>query len=172
MSATGTADACSSTGRNRRPTIQFSANRPVSFTCAIDGVAAQPCSSPYTLPALSDGKHGLAVSGVDLGGRVGTSPVASFQIDTRAPQTKIVKHPPKLVRSHRRRVRESFRFRSSEAGSTFVCKVDRGLLRFCGSRISRRFAAGKHVVEVRASDAAGNLDRSPAVFRFRVKRVG
>lgn len=157
--------------RNRRPTVQFSANRPVSFTCAIDGAAAQPCSSPYTLPVLSDGRHGLAVSGVDLGGRVGTSPVASFAIDTRAPRTTIAKHPPKLIRTHRRRVRESFRFRSSEAGSTFVCKVDRGLLRFCGSRISRRFAAGKHVVEVRASDAAGNLDRSPAVFRFRVKRV-
>jgi hypothetical protein len=27
-------------------------------------------------------------------------------------------------------------------------------------------------VEVRARDAAGNIDRSPAVFHFRVRRVG
>jgi hypothetical protein len=159
-------------GRNRRPTIQFTANRPVAFTCSIDAGAAQPCSSSYTLPALGDGKHGIAVSGVDLGGRVGTSPVASFTIDTRAPRTTIAKHPPKLVRTHRLKVREAFRFRANEAGATFVCKIDRGLLRFCGSRISRRFDVGRHTVEVRARDAAGNIDRSPAVFHFRVKRVG
>jgi hypothetical protein len=159
--------------RNRRPTIQFSANRPVTFSCAVDGGAAQSCSSPYTVPAaLADGRHGIAVSGVDLGGRPGVSPVASFTIDTRAPRTRIVKHPPKLVRTHRRKVREAFRFRSNEAGAAFVCKVDRGLLRFCGSRISRRFEVGRHTVEVRAHDAAGNIDRSPAVFHFRVKRVG
>ena len=159
--------------RNRLPTIQFAANRPVVFTCAIDGGAAQPCSSPYTVPAaLGDGRHGIAVSGVDLGGRIGTSPVASFTIDTRAPRTTIVRHPPKLVRTGRRKVREAFRFRSNEAGATFVCKVDRGLLHFCRSRISRRFEAGPHTVAVRARDAAGNIDRSPAVFHFRVKRVG
>lgn len=159
--------------RNRRPTIQFTANRPVAFSCAVDGAAAQPCSSPYMVPAaLGDGRHGIAVSGVDLGGRLGTSPVASFTIDTRAPRTRIAKHPPKLVRTHRRKVREVFRFRSNEAGAAFVCKVDRGLLRFCRSRISRRFEVGRHTVEVRAHDAAGNVDRSPAVFHFRVKRVG
>jgi hypothetical protein len=159
--------------RNRRPTIQFTANRPVAFSCAVDGSAGQPCSSPYTVPAaLGDGRHGIAVSGVDLGGRLGASPVASFTIDTRAPRTRIVKHPPKLVRTHRRKVREAFRFRSNEAGAAFVCKVDRGLLRFCGSRISRRFEVGRHTVEVRAHDAAGNVDRSPAIFHFRIKRVG
>ncbi len=158
--------------RNRRPTIQFTANRIVAFSCAVDGAAAQPCSSPYMVPsALGDGRHDIAVSGVDLGGRLGTSPAASFTIDTRAPRTRIAKHPPKLVRTHRRKVREVFRFRSNEAGAAFVCKVDRGLLRFCRSRISRRFEVGRHTVEVRAHDAAGNVDRSPAVFHFRVKRV-
>jgi hypothetical protein len=159
--------------RNRQPTIQFTANRPVAFSCSIDGGAAQPCASPYTVPAaLGDGRHGIAVSGVDAAGRAGSSGVAPFTIDTRAPRTTIVKHPPKLVRTRRRKVREAFRFRSNEAGATFVCKIDRGLLRFCRPRISRRFDAGRHTVEVRARDAAGNIDRSPAVFHFRVKRVG
>jgi hypothetical protein len=159
--------------RNRRPAIEFTANRPVAFSCAVDGGAAQPCTSPFTVPAaLRDGQHGIAVTGTDLAGRVGNSGTASFRIDTKAPQTFIAKHPPKLIRTRHRRVRASFRFRSSETGATFVCKVDRGLLRFCGRRFSRRFSAGKHTLVVKARDEAGNVDRSPAVFHFRVKRVG
>ena len=69
-------------------------------------------------------------------------------------------------------MRAKFRFKSNEPGVRFVCKVDRGLLRFCGSRFSRRFGAGRHVLKVRAGDRAGNVDRTPAVFRFRVKRIG
>ncbi len=159
--------------RNRRPTIEFSANRPVAFSCEVDGGPAQPCASPFVVPAvLADGNHGIAVSGVDLAGRSGGSGTPSFAIDTRAPRTSIAKHPPKSIRTHRRHVRGTFRFKSNEADVSFVCKVDRGLLRFCGRRISRRFGIGKHVVQVRARDRAGNVDHTAAVFRFRVKRVG
>ena len=74
--------------RNRRPTIEFSANRPVTFTCEVDGGPAQPCASPFVVPAaLADGSHGIAVSGVDLAGRSGASGAAGFAIDTRAPRT-------------------------------------------------------------------------------------
>lgn len=159
--------------RNRRPTIEFSANRPAAFSCEVDGGAAQPCASPFSVPAaLADGGHGIVVSGVDLAGRRGSSGVASFAIDTRAPRTRIAKHPPKLLRVRHRLVRATFRFKANEASVRFACKVDRGLLRFCGRRLSRRFAAGRHTVQVRAQDAAGNVDRSPAVFHFRVKRLG
>ena len=160
-------------GRNRRPTIEFSANRPVSFSCQVDGGVPQPCASPYTLPSpLGDGPHGLAVTGIDRAGRQGSSGSFFFYVDTRAPRTKIVRHPPKLIRTKQRRVRAVFRFRSNEPDPVFVCKVDRGLLRFCNPRISRRFGVGRHTLLVKARDRAGNVDRTPAVFRFRVKRVG
>lgn len=159
--------------RNRRPTIEFSANRPVAFSCEIDGGAPQPCASPFSVPAaLADGNHGIAVTGVDRAGRSGSSGTAAFAIDTKAPRTRIAKHPRKLLRTKQRRVRATFRFRSNEPGVRFVCKVDRGLLRFCDPRFSRRFGAGRHVLKVRASDRAGNVDRTAAVFRFRVKRIG
>ena len=159
--------------RNRLPTIEFSANRPVAFSCAFDGREAQLCSSPFTVPiALADGHHGIVVTGVDQAGRSGSSALASFTVDTKAPRTSFAKHPRKLIRTHRRKVRASFRFRSNESGVTFVCKVDRGLLHYCPPRISRRFGIGKHTVTVRASDGAGNIDRSPAAFHFSVKRVG
>jgi Subtilase family len=158
--------------RERRPTIEFTADRPVAFSCAVDGGPAQPCASPFTVPAaLEDGQHGIAVSGTDLAGRTGGSGAVLFRIDTTAPRTIIAAHPPKLLRTHGRRARAVFRFRSNESPVTFVCKVDQSLLRFCGARFARRFDLGRHVLRVRAQDAAGNLDRSAAVYRFRVKRV-
>ncbi len=160
-------------GRNRQPTIEFVANRPVSFACQVDGGVPQPCASPYRLPnPLADGTHGLVVSGTDISGRTGTSEVAYFTVDTKAPRTRIAKHPRKLIRTRQRRVRANFRFAANEPDVTFVCKVDRGLLRFCGRKFSRRFGPGRHTLKVRARDSAGNVDRTPAVFRFRVERLG
>ena len=162
-----------SLSRNRRPSVEFHADRPVVFSCAVDGAPPQVCSSPYTLPyGVGDGQHGVAVTAVDRAGRSASSGVLGFRVDTRPPRTRIARHPRKVVRTKRRLVRLRFRFRANERDVIFVCKVDRGLLRFCGRKFSRRFAAGKHVVVVRARDAAGNVDRSPAVFHFKVKRVG
>ena len=159
--------------RNRQPTIQFAANRPVAFSCEIDGGAPQTCASPFRVPApLGDGPHAIAVRGVDRAGRAGSSGSIEFAVDTRPPRTTIAKHPRKLIRTRRRRAPASFSFRSDDPAATFVCKVDRGLLRFCGSRLARRFGPGRHLVQVRARDLAGNVERTPAVFRFRVERVG
>jgi hypothetical protein len=158
--------------RNRTPTIEFTANRPVTFSCEIDGGSPQACSSPFTVPSpLADGQHGIAVSGTDVAGRVGTA-TASFTVDTRRPNTFFRKHPPHRIRTRHRKARATFRFGSNESDVTFVCKLDRGLPRFCGEKLSRRFRVGKHVIRVKARDAAGNVDRTPAVFHFQVKQVG
>lgn len=161
-----------SLGRNRRPAVEFAANRPVAFSCEVDGGAPAPCASPFVVPsALADGRHGIVVRGVDAAGRAGSAS-AAFVVDATAPRTRIVKRPPKLLRTHRRAARAAFRFASSEPGSSFLCKIDRAALRACARKISRRFGEGRHVVKVRARDRAGNVDASPAVFRFRVERIG
>jgi hypothetical protein len=90
---------------------------------------------------------------------------------TPTPTTRILKHPAKEVRIHGRGVRLVFRFSSDQAGAGFLCKIDRGSFLACGPRLVRRFSPGSHVVRVKASTAAGNVDPTPAVFRFRVKRV-
>lgn len=158
---------------NPSPRIGFAANRPVAFSCSVDGSGLQPCSSPF-VPAtpLSDGVHGFAVQGVDAAGRTGTSEAVSFEIDTRPPRTFLRKHPPKILRTRHRRAKGVFRFGSNESGATFICKVDGGFLRFCAKRFVRRFSLGKHVVRVKARDVVGNVDRTPATFRFRVERIG
>jgi subtilisin family serine protease len=89
-----------------------------------------------------------------------------------APNTKVLRHPGKIVRTPGRSARVVFRFGSDQAGATFLCKVDKGAFRPCGSRIARRFKVGAHLVKVKALSSAGLADPTPATFGFRVKHVG
>lgn len=160
-------------GRNKRPSFGFAANRPASFKCSIDGSAPQLCGSPFVpVASLSDGSHGFVVTGTDVAGRTGRSPVVSFEIDTKRPRAFFRKRPPRTIRTRQRRAKAVFRFAANEKGVTFVCRVDGGLPRFCKQRFVKRFRVGKHVFRVRARDAAGNVSRKPAVHRFKVKRRG
>ncbi len=160
-------------GNDPRPPIGFLANRPATFACLLDGAPPRPCASPFVSSArLSEGEHGFVVRATDVAGRSGQSEVVSFVVDTRRPRTFFRKKPRKTIRTRHRRARAVFRFGSNERGATFICRVDGGLPRFCKRRLVRRFRVGRHVVRVRARDAAGNLDRSAAVHRFKVKRRG
>lgn len=83
--------------------------------------------------------------------------------DKTAPETTIVK---KKVKGHTAK----FKFVSSEANSTFQCRLDRKKFKPCLSpKKYKRLKPGKHVFEVRAIDAAGNRDKTPAVRKFRVR---
>jgi hypothetical protein len=159
-------------GRENRPTFQFAANRPVAFTCQIDGGTPQACASPYVVPnVLGEGTHGFVVTGTDAQGRRGSSAVYSFTVDTKAPTTTIVGHPKKVVKTKRKSVVAHFRLKASESPVTFYCQIDKEPLRICGSSFSHRFTNGKHAVRVRAKDEAGNLAEKQAVFHFRVKSL-
>jgi hypothetical protein len=104
-------------------------------------------------------EHACDSSGVPGGG--GNEP--------GAPQTKLRGKPRKV--GHDRT--STFRFGSSEAGSTFQCKVDRKPFRSCRSPFTtRRLSFGEHIFRVRARDAGGKADPSPATFRFEVVRRG
>lgn len=85
-----------------------------------------------------------------------------------APETLILKHPKKVVRTPAAAPRLVFRFGTDQADATFLCRVDRSRFRQCPSRLVRRYALGSHVLRVKARNAAGKVDSSPAVFRFRV----
>ncbi|HSR94183.1 MAG TPA: S8 family serine peptidase [Solirubrobacterales bacterium] len=88
-----------------------------------------------------------------------------------SPTTLFRKHPPHVIRSRKSTAQVVFRFGASEADVTFACQVDRTPFRTCPQRFVQRFGAGAHVLRVVARDAAGNVDPTPAVYRFRVKRI-
>lgn len=91
-------------------------------------------------------------------------------LDTTAPETFFRRHPSHAIRTAARRVRVVFHFGSDEGNVTFLCRVDRRPEHYCAERRVRIFRVGRHVMRVRAQDAAGNVDPTPAVFRFRVMR--
>jgi Ca2+-binding RTX toxin-like protein len=91
--------------------------------------------------------------------------------DRTPPRTRIARHPRRLLLAPRRGPRTvAFRFLSNEARSVFRCRLDRRRATRCRSPRAYRVGPGRHVFRVAATDRAGNTDRSPAVFRFRVRR--
>jgi DNA-binding beta-propeller fold protein YncE len=97
----------------------------------------------------------------------GPQPAPGPGADTSPPETVIEKGPKR--RTARRTAR--FRFRASEPGVRFQCKLDRRRWKPCSSpRTLRRLRVGRHRFSIRAIDAAGNVDPTPAKRRWRVLR--
>ncbi len=99
------------------------------------------------------------------------APQAIAPAPSPPPTTVFRKRPPKVILTRRRSVKWAFRFGSDQDGVTFLCKVDRGSFHRCRAWFVRRYSLGKHVLRVKARNSAGATDATPAVYRFRVKRV-
>jgi hypothetical protein len=96
--------------------------------------------------------------------------VCAAQPDTTPPSTRITKHPKARIVTRSKRASVRFAFASSEAGSTFSCKLDSGSFRPCASAKTYKLKPGRHTFGVRATDGAGNTDPSPAKFVVKVIR--
>jgi hypothetical protein len=85
--------------------------------------------------------------------------------DTTAPNTRIVRGPARLGFERLAK----FRFASTEAQSSFQCKLDKKKWKACANPFKRSVKPGRHLFKVRAIDRFGNVDPSPARFGWRVK---
>jgi hypothetical protein len=126
-------------------------------------------------PIVKPSSGGSSVPGPGSG-TVPTAPPVSpapapAQVAPSPPETFVLRRPAKVLRARGVAARAVFRFGSNQAGATFVCRIDAGTPRPCASRITRRFRVGPHLVRVAALSSAGLADATPAVLRFRVKRV-
>ncbi|KRA31007.1 MULTISPECIES: RCC1 domain-containing protein [unclassified Nocardioides] len=79
-----------------------------------------------------------------------------------APDTVITTLPNLLTSSLWFSSTGSFSFASTEAGSTFECQIDSGAFEPCTSPVTTRLRFGNHTFAVRARDASGNVDLTPA----------
>jgi hypothetical protein len=135
------------------PPFTFSSNEAGStFECQVDSGAWSSCTSPHSVTGLSAGSHTFRVRARDAAGNVDASPaVRTWTADTTAPNTTLASGGP------------PFSFTSSESGSSFECSLDGGAWLACTSpRSYSGLAAGSHQFRVRARDAAGNVDGTPA----------
>ena len=94
-----------------------------TFECKLDAGAYAACSSPRALSGLAVGFHSFAVRAIDVAGNVDGTPASrSWIVDQTAPKTTISSGPPARTAS----TSASLAFSSSEAGSTFECRLDAG----------------------------------------------
>ena len=143
------------------PTWAFtSSETPSTFQCRIDGGAWSACASPFTPAALTDGAHSFDVRAIDAAGNSDATPASrSITVDTAAPNTTIDSGPSGVTGDST----PTWAFSSSEAGSTFECRLDGGTWNACASPFTpAALTDGAHSFEVRATDPSGNVDASPA----------
>ncbi|HEX2128902.1 MAG TPA: hypothetical protein VHF58_06760 [Solirubrobacterales bacterium] len=162
-----------STTTDTTPTYDLEADTPATFELSVDDGPFAACADPCTTPALSLGTHTLAFRAVDTDGNENpeltpvqrtltvTAPVAP-RADTDPPETT-AKGPKAKIAKARARIT----FSADEAGARFECKLDRRAYKPCTSPLRKKVKVGKHKLRVRATDAAGNTDPTPAVVRWR-----
>jgi Concanavalin A-like lectin/glucanases superfamily/Bacterial Ig-like domain/Calcineurin-like phosphoesterase len=141
--------------------LQFSASEPgATLECRLDAGAWAACTSPAAYASLTAGTYTFEVRAIDAAGTVDATPASrTWRVDTTAPETTITSGPSGLVASRS----ASIAFTSSETGGTFECRLDGGAWSSCSSpKTVSNLADGSHTLAVRAIDAAGNVDATPA----------
>ncbi|MDQ3981816.1 MAG: hypothetical protein M3271_03940, partial [Actinomycetota bacterium] len=150
----------SGTVASKEATFSFTSNETGStFECSLDGAAFASCSSPQSYTGLADGGHTFEVRATDVAGNLEGSPAQrSWSVDTTAPETTIVSGPSGTTTSSQ----ATFTF-TSEAGAEFACSLDGEAFSACKSpKTYTGLAEGQHAFKVRATDALGNTEATPA----------
>jgi hypothetical protein len=129
------------------------------FACSLDNVAFSACTSPKTYTKLKTGAHNFKVQATASGVTDPTPASFDWTIDKTAPNTTITAAPALLTNNPI----ATFEFTSTEVGGGFQCSLDGGAFADCTSPFgSNALADGKHNFQVKAFDAAGNMDKSAA----------
>ncbi len=97
-----------------------------------------------------------------------TAQTVTIKRDATAPKTKLLETPAK--RTAKRRARFTFGTTSGERNLQFECARGDGAFEACTSPAKLRVKPGRHEFAVRAIDAAGNRDASPARYAWKRKR--
>ncbi|HWC12100.1 MAG TPA: phytase, partial [Acidimicrobiales bacterium] len=111
------------------------------------------------LTNLTEGDHSYTATASDAAGNTSAASSArTVTVDTTQPETTIDSGPSATTNSRSAQLA----FSSSEHGSTFECRLDAGAFAPCDSpKDYADLPDGQHTFEVRATDAAGNLDATP-----------
>jgi hypothetical protein len=149
------------------------ASASLTFECSLDGDAFEACSSPKEYTGLAVGSHTFQVKATDAAGNADTSAASHTWTvqeltDTTAPETTISAQPPATTTE----TSASFSFGGSDdfpGTLTFECKLGAGAWAACTSPTAYSgLAVGTHTFSVRATDAAGNTDASPATYSWTI----
>ncbi len=126
----------------------------VEFGLPTSAVAPGQACFAITKPSSS----GAFITADDVNAANPSSLVITTTVDTTPPETTITAGPTGSTST----TGATFSF-TSESGATFQCSLDGASFAPCTSPTTyQSLAAGDHRFEVRATDAAGNVDATPA----------
>ncbi|WPB79307.1 Ig-like domain-containing protein [Archangium violaceum] len=117
--------------------------------------------------ALEERSYTAAVSVIDAAGNRSSLSSVSFKVDVTAPQTVLGSVPASSSTS----TAAMFTFSSNEEPVSFECSLDgaeESAFASCSSPLSLTVSDGRHTFKVRARDAAGNVDATPAEYSWTV----
>src|SRR4051812_35115201 len=136
------------------------------FVCQLDGGAPSPCVPPFEAE-VHDGTHTFEVS-AEIGSVIDETPAMhTWKVDATPPDTQLVMGPPSLDNT----IDPALSFTGTDPGGgsvTFECKMDSGAFAACSSPDMVNVTDGAHAFTVRAVDAAGNVDPTPAMHEWSV----
>ena len=152
--------------KSSMPTFTFDSEPGATFLCKVDSNSYVACSSPWTRGPLTDGPHTFTVEARDAAGNQDPSPAsASFVVDTKPPETVITSGPPAKSTDNT----PTFAFGADDPGASFECSLDGSAFSSCTSpRTVGPLPTGDHSFAVRARDAVGNVDATPATIAFTI----
>ncbi|MGE0726051.1 MAG: Ig-like domain-containing protein, partial [Alphaproteobacteria bacterium] len=142
-------------------TFDFGPAEPgITFTAKLDDGGFSEVPDPLTLSGLDDGRHTLLVYATDALGNVDATPAEFvWTVDATAPETTIIDGPDGLTNE----TTATFDFGPAEPGITFTGKLDDGSYSEVSDPLALSgLSEGVHTLLVRAIDAAGNEDTTPA----------
>ena len=145
--------------------FSFSSSKSGStFSCNLDSGATAACTAPRGYAGLLAGSHVFTVTATDAAGNVSVPASFAWTVDLTPPVATITASPA----SPTNQTTASFSFMSSQAGSTFSCKLDAGPSGACTNPQSYSgLAAGSHTFTVTAVDPAGNAS-TPASYTWTI----
>ncbi|MGH3145384.1 MAG: hypothetical protein ACRDTR_06230, partial [Rubrobacter sp.] len=140
-----------------------------SFECSLNGAPFVECTSPHEVRDLAVRAHELRVRAKDEAGNVDQTP-ASYTWTVKAlPETTIESKPESTTVS----TEATFTFSSSAPNATFECSLDNATPSWGSCPVSsptyKDLAVGEHELLVRAEDADGDVDPTPASYRWTIK---
>jgi uncharacterized protein (TIGR03382 family) len=165
------------TTRDTSATFDFSSNEAappppgVTYLCKLDTEADfTPCSDPKTYTGLGEGTHRLEVIAEDAAGNRSQTPaVRTWTVDITPPDTKIISGPPSSTNATSATF--EFAYEGTEAGTVkYQCKLDTeaDFTDCTNPKTYTGLGEGAHTLLVRAVDAVGNVDTTPARYDWTV----
>lgn len=128
-----------------------------------------PYSAIWNSATTTDGPVTVTARAVDVGFNSATSAARTITVDNTPPDTTILSGPSGTVNSSS----ATFTFSSSEAGGSTICDIDGQEIEDCTSpQTFNNLYDGSHTFEVVATDAAGNIDPTPAIRTWVVNTGG